>query len=430
VSLIEALQAFFIQYGFDRTYWVAYSGGLDSHVLLSLCHQVRAELPIKHGISPHATLWGQHCAQVCKKLSIDYKECFIQVEVGIGQSLEEEARQKRYTLFEEHIHANDILLTAHQEDDQAETFLLQLFRGAGLKGLAAMPIIKPLGMGFHARPLLAFSRETLHHHALSQHLKWIEDESNLDQRLARNFTRHTVLPLLKTRWPSIAKTLSRSAQHCAEAQTLLDDYALNECLNLLTLPQNTLSVSQLLTHSVIKQKLLLRTWIHKSGYLLPSAKKLETILKDMLLAKGDRMPCVTWDNGELRRYRDQLYLLKKRKDLPSQKSYLWDFTGKLILPGLGLLEAKPAKGDGLRADINAIEVCFRKGGERLPILQRGHQSLKILFQEWGIPPWQRSYIPLIYLGEVLIAVVGHYIHPNFKAVDEEMGRSISLIEAS
>lgn len=436
MTLLQVMQAFFTRYGVERTYWVAFSGGLDSQVLLSLCHQANDYFPLKlcaihinHQISPNADAWAQHCAEICKEWDITYLETRIQIDLELGQSVEEVARKKRYAQFVNCLNPNDILLTAHHEDDQAETFLLQLFRGAGPKGLAAMPAFKSFAQGFHARPLLQFSRADLEKYAHQQQLKWIDDESNLNLQLTRNYIRHEVLPLLKARWSGISAVISRSASHCAEAQELLEEFAVTECQNVKGTQKNTLSVTKLLYLNPAKQKLLIRSWIKQRGYVLPNSRKMTTILENVLIAKEDRMPYVGWENVELRRYRDELYLIPSSMEAHNLKaSYSWDLTQTLILPGIGHLRPVLVKGEGLKAHIKQVYIRFRRGGEIANITGRGRQSLKKLFQEWGIPPWERQRVPFIYLGEQLIGAVGLFIHPDFKAGINEIGCEITLIQ--
>ncbi|TAK77397.1 MAG: tRNA lysidine(34) synthetase TilS [Gammaproteobacteria bacterium] len=349
MTLQEAIRDFCSRYGFEKTYWVAYSGGLDSHVLLAICHELRQTEPlqlraihINHGIHPHAHQWAAHCAKVCVEMGIDYHERAIQLELPPGTSLEEAARKQRYAILAEDLNEGDILLTAHHQDDQAETVLLQLFRGAGPKGLAAMPRMKPFGRGFHGRPLLDFPRATLEQYAATHSFQWIEDDSNRDTSLTRNFIRHELLSLLKTRWPTVTQSISRSAAYCAEAQGLLEEWAKEEWQTVQGSRDNTLSVSKLLALDVARQRLFLRLWIQQLGHPLPDAKKLDTIQYNVLTAKPDRQPCVRWQQTEIRRYRDDLYLMK-------------------ALPPAAAISTR-----------------------------RGSHTLKRLFQEWGIPPWERN----------------------------------------
>lgn len=437
MTLSSAVSAFCTQYGWDRTYWIAYSGGLDSHVLLALCAELRAVHPIKlcavhinHGLSPHAEQWAAHCRTVCADYGIPYTERTIEVLSSAGDSLEETARTKRYAVFASCLNPDDILLTAHHEDDQAETVLLQLFRGAGLNGLAAMPAMKSFAGGWHGRPLLRFSRLELENYAREKKWVWIEDESNQDTTLTRNFIRHEVLARLKTRWPTISTVISRSAIHCAEAQALLEESTVNNWQHVQGSTQNTLSVAKLLCLSPAHQRLILREWIRQSGHVLPNSKKLETILKTVLTADWDRLPCVKWGHTQLRRYRDDLYLLKTIAHHDAQQITPWSLAeaSSLLIPGIGCLQARSVQGRGLRANLNQIRIQFRQGGEVIAIQGRGRRRLKQLFHEWGVLPWQRDRIPLIFYNELLVGVVGYFMDERYAASEGQMGYELALVE--
>jgi tRNA(Ile)-lysidine synthase len=428
VSLLLSLRHFFNQHGLERTYWMAYSGGLDSHVLLSLCARLRKEMAltiraihINHGFSSHAKQWASHCALICQKEAIDYVERTLTIPLRAGDSLEEVARKARYAAFADCLHPGDMLLTAHHQDDQAETVLMQLVRGAGLKGLSAMPVIKPFAdASFHGRPLLAFSRSSLADYAKEQGLIWVEDESNQQSKLTRNFMRHEVLGLLKTRWPSVANTLARSAQHCAEAQTLLNEFALTLCATLQGSRAGTLSVHKLLELDPQKQRLVLRAWIQKLGFALPDAKKLATIQATVITAAWDRNPCVRWQDVEVRRYRDDLYVMASSSQLMTEQVITWHLAQPLKL-GTDRLYAEKVQGRGLHSDIHTISIRFRQDGDVVTLPLRGRHTLKKLFQEWGVPPWERDRLPLIYLGEKLIGVLGYFLDQAYTAKGEQWG---------
>lgn len=436
MSLLDSLRAFCERQGLEKTYWVAYSGGLDSHVLLSLCHALRAILPIKlcaihinHGLSQHAVTWALHCKKTCEAYEIDYAEKTIHLGLKAGDSLEEVARLKRHAAFAEMLAPDDILLTAHHQDDQAETVLLQLIRGTGLKGLAAMPKIKPFARGFHARPLLDFTRTELESYAHENKLKWIEDESNQDLQLTRNYLRHHILSSLKNRWPTITKTLSRSALHCAEAQALLEEFATEINNDLKGERERTLSVSKLLQLSPQKQKLMLRTWMLSQGHLLPDIKKLVAIQTTVLTAARDGKPCVHWKDTEVRRYRDDLYIMNR---LPLQNiaaSMEWDLSQPVASFGNQYLQASLVHGRGLARHIKTISLRFRRGGEVIEIPGRGHHTLKNLFQEWKIPPWERDRLPLIFLEEKLIGVAGYFLSNGHAVKKDEQGWEIRVVPA-
>jgi tRNA(Ile)-lysidine synthase len=423
MNLLNAVRAFCHQLEEGSTCWIAYSGGLDSQVLLSLCHQLRAEtknhfrvLHINHGISANATSWADHCRKTCASYGMDYIERSIQLDLQAGDSLEAVARAKRYAVFAEYLKEGDMLLTAHHQDDQAETVLLQLLRGSGMKGLAAMPAIKSFACGYHARPLLTFSRADIFAYATEKNLRWVDDESNDDTRLTRNFIRHEILSRLTSRWPSASAAISRSAAHCAESQTLLEHFSQN--LQCAGSREHTLSVAKLLALNPLQQKLVLRSWIQQLNFPLPDTRKMNTILRDVLPAACDRQPKVEWGGVMLRRYRDDLYLLPVRAEIDTQAEYAWNLQTELELPQWGVLKVC---GSGLRSDIKNVTVRFRQGGEVLELPGRGRHTLKNLFQEWGVPPWERACLPLIYAKEKLIAIPGYFLHADY--AEEERGRS-------
>lgn len=439
MTLVSAVEDFCTRYGFEKTYWIGYSGGLDSHVLLSICHTLQAKYPLKlraihinHGLNANAKLWSKHCAHVCATLNIDYIERSIAINPCNGQSLEAQARAKRYALFADYLGEGDLLLTAHQQDDQAETMLMQLFRGAGPKGLAAMPMAKSFGRGFHLRPLLAVSRAQIERYAHEQQLKWIDDESNRNSKFTRNFIRHEILPMLKERWPTVATTIARAALHCAEAQSLLDEFAERLMTNVAGSKSNTLSVTKLLQLNNEKQKLVVRAFIRALSFPVPDLKKLETILHDVLSADQDKMPCVKWADVEMRRYRDDIYLMRQLATHDVNQVFKWDLMQQLQIPHVGILFAishEPHQGNdtlALRADIQSVAVRFRRGGESAFVTGRGKHTLKNLFQEWGVPPWERERIPLIFINEKLISVLGHFVDPAYAAAQGERRITLSL----
>lgn len=430
--MLAALTNLFQQYGSTRTYWVAYSGGLDSQVLLHLCYQLRDNtsihlraIHINHGLSSQANHWAMHCKNTCAQLNIPFTEHKIKINCQQGDSLEEIAREKRYAIFANTLAEGDVLLTAHHQDDQAETLLLQLFRGAGPKGLASMPLVKSFAQGLHARPLLSFSRAELQAYALSYQLDWVEDESNQNTLFTRNFIRHEVMPLLRQRWPSIEAVIARSAEHCAETQALLDELALEKWQAVQGSKVNTLSVSKLLLLTKPLQKLILRMWIPSLGFPLPDTKKIDTILNNVLTANSDRHPCVEWAKTELRRYRDDLYLITPLPSHDAGQVLNWNLNDELELPAIGRLRAIPCIETGLCATIQQVSVRFRQLGDKVRIGAK-RRTLKNLFQEWSVPTWQRHRVPLLFIDDELIAGVGYFINPAYVAKENEKGWSLRL----
>jgi tRNA(Ile)-lysidine synthase len=434
-SLVQVLHDFCRQQPRHSKYWLAYSGGLDSHVLVAVFHQLLQMLPlqvtvlhINHGLSPNAEQWAAHCKKVANDYGMAYREHALFLKPQKGLSLEALAREQRYAFFASCLQPQDILLTAHQEDDQAETVFLQLLRGAGPKGLSAMPLLKPYACGFHGRPFLHCSRSDLEKYALLHQLEWIEDESNLCLSYTRNFIRHAVFPILQQRWPSMAQMLRRSAAHCGEMQQVIDECVSTWIEKARGLQAQTLSVKALLKFSAAQQKLILRHWISAQGIVLPDSKKLNSIVQTVLLAAPDRFPELAFQNMVVRRYRDELYLLQKAAPYERSQSRLWDLSTPLEITGIGCLEAVLIKGedDLLKAEIKTVSVRFRQGGEVLGLGKRGHHSLKHFFQDKGVPPWERNRLPLIYLEEKLIAVLGYFLDESVRAEQGEEGWRLNL----
>jgi tRNA(Ile)-lysidine synthase len=432
-SLFNAVKKFCCDHGFDHTYFLAFSGGLDSTVLLHLLLNIRSLYPIKlrvihihHGLSENASAWAEHCEKLCSDFSIDCTVMRIDAKSTVGESPEEVARERRYAVFQSLMQPQDILLTAHHQDDQAETILLQLFRGAGPKGLAAMsPLIK-WASGFLARPLLAFSRSELQAYAEHYQLQWIDDESNNNLNFTRNFIRHEVLALLKKRWPSIQKTLSRTAEHCAEAQQLIENFSQQDLTHCRGSQPNTLSVKKILAFDVSRQRQVIRLWLQQHNFPIPSTRKMQHILHDLLQARVDKTPHITWGQVELRRYRDDIYVMKQLEKYDNSIRLFWDFKQPLSLPNAMTLNATPVVGQGLRADVPSVSVQFRQGSEacRLPG-RKHHHLLKNLFQEWGVPTWERDRVPLLFVEQELAVVVGYGIAEKFQAKNMELGFIIS-----
>ncbi|WP_304985470.1 tRNA lysidine(34) synthetase TilS [Coxiella-like endosymbiont] len=418
-------------------FYIAYSGGLDSHVLLHAMSECLKKNPllyiravhINHGLNSKSDQWEQHCRYICEKLKIPFQAERLRLTIHPGDSIEAVARKARYEIFRRIIRDDENILTAHTQNDQTETFLLQLMRGSGVKGLSAMPMKKKLGSGHLLRPLLNFNRHELKVYAEKNHLHWIEDDMNLELRFNRNYLRHEVLPVLQRRWPQVFATVSRSASHCAEAAILLDRLADNDLQAMQT--RSKLAIKPLLQLTPERQRNILRRWISREGFLVPQTKQLEQIRKDVLEAKEDANPIFTYGDIEVRRYRNELYL-SAFSPLYDDASLIipWDFQGRLTLPNnLGILQAVKRKGKGIKTALNLREVTvrFRQGGERCrPVGRKDSHSLKKLMQEWRIPVWQRDSIPLIYCNETLVTVVAYCICEGFVSKSPEWGWVISF----
>lgn len=407
-------------------YCVAYSGGLDSHCLLHASAALRGQLSlplralhVHHGLLPQADAWTRHCDSVCRALGVPLSVHRVSVAAGPAESPEEAARRARYQVFGEQLQPGECLLLAHHLDDQAETLLQRLLRGAGIRGLAAMPARRPLAAGLLSRPLLTFSRRDLADYATREGLAWVEDPSNADPALDRNLLRAEILPRLRQRWPDAGARLAASAGHAAEAEELLEELA---AADLAICGDPTPAVAAVAALSAARQRNLLRYWIRRSGRRPPSQARLEAGRAALLGAGDDRQPALDWAEGRIRRYRGRLYLSAPTAVEPVQ--LCWAPPEPLSLP-LGRLRAEPVLGGGLsrrRLQGQRITVRTRVGGERLRPVGRAHRkSLKKLLQEVGVPPWERAGLPLVYVGEELAAVADLWVVEGFQAGSGESG---------
>lgn len=292
--------------------WVAYSGGLDSHVLLDLARKTFSNdkisaIHIHHGLSPNADGWVEHCEKVCSNLQIPLTVLWVDARVTDGSSPEEVAREARLKAFEEILQENECLLLGHHEEDQAETILLRLFRGAGPLGLSGMPEKGKLGKGEFIRPLLGISKENILEYARAQKLEWIEDESNFDSRFDRNFLRHEILPQLKARWPRVLRSVGRSGDLCLETATAVQVLAMQD-IQRTKGEDATLSVSRLLELDPIRRKGVIRYWLQTLDFALPSRDHMERIDREVLLAKPGSHPRLKIGEYEIRREKDRLFV--------------------------------------------------------------------------------------------------------------------------
>lgn len=296
--------------------WIAYSGGLDSTVLLHLAAQYTQQnnmlceaIHVHHGLNKQADDWVLHCKKICSALNIPVTIERVEIE-NKGKGVEAAARDARYDAFAAHMHDNDVLLTAHHQDDQIETLFLRLFRGTGVRGLGGMQVTRPLQKGMLVRPLMHYSRESLLDYANNKQLQWIEDNSNYEMHFDRNFIRHELMPKIKTRRKGVEKSLLRTMKNCKDADELLIDLAAIDFKSC-SLEKNELSVSELKTLSVARQYNVLRYWLKLNSVSVPDRIKLKTIISDAISSKYEARPIVDWPDGEVVRLKNTLFCRKK-----------------------------------------------------------------------------------------------------------------------
>ncbi|HEY3986197.1 tRNA lysidine(34) synthetase TilS [Cedecea sp.] len=419
---IRELQSFLHPH---RQLLVAFSGGLDSTVLLHQLVTLRDTLQpalkiramhIHHGLSPRADSWVEHCRALCVAWRVPFDVAHVQLPPG-GQGIEGEARIARYQALSGSLLAGEVLLTAQHLDDQCETFLLALKRGSGPAGLASMPSILPFGDTSLLRPLLATSRSELEEWARVHQLNWIEDESNQDDKYDRNFLRLRVVPLLLQRWPHFSRSVARSAELCGEQEQLLDEL-LAEQLGGLMSRQGALRIEPLAEVSEARRFALLRRWLAYHRAAMPSRAALERLWQEVALSREDANPRLRLGAHEIRRFQGALYWVPLQ-EIDKETVYSWLVPYQpLSLPGMGTLSVSE-NGIAVRKPLadEAVSVRFKASGLLHIVGRDKGRTLKKIWQELRIPPWQRDATPLLFYGEQLIAAPGVFVTREGQATD-------------
>ncbi|MCY4426881.1 MAG: tRNA lysidine(34) synthetase TilS [Halieaceae bacterium] len=394
---------------------VAYSGGLDSTVLLHCLCGLRQQyslpelcaLHVNHQLSAAADEWQRHCESTCRSLGVEFiTERVVVPKDGAGP--EAAARNARYGLFERYLGAGECLLQAHHLDDQVETFLLRLLRGAGLAGLAAMPSQRPLGQGTLLRPLLSWTRQQLADHAVGQGLSWVEDDSNQDLALDRNYLRKQILTRLERRWPAYRNSIGTAIEAARESDAAVLEYFAPKLDELMGCAHGefTLSLSSWGKLEELARRQLLRAWLRRLNCRMPERKALVEFVRQVGDADAPGRAELRSADYCLRRYRNRLFLALAKTGEPPRPHFK-------TTPGRGI---SVARGGQLR-------VAVRKGGERCRPAGRQHsQTLKKLLREYQVPPWQRKNLPLVFNErDQLVAVADLWVCEGFQATAGEPG---------
>jgi tRNA(Ile)-lysidine synthase len=418
---------------------LALSGGVDSLALLLALTELRPRsqwilgaIHINHGLNPRADDWAEHCYRVCRRLSVplDVEDVTI---VDDGQGLEAAARKARYEALAGHIGPRDVLLTAHQQDDQLETVLLHLLRGTGAHGLAGMAPVRPFSGGLHIRPLLPFGRAALEQYVTATDLRWITDDSNSDTRFNRNYLRHKVLPLLRARWPAADSVIARSAGHAAAASELLDEIAMQDLKACAGSRKKNLSLVRCRQLTRPRLQNLLRFWIVAASVGQASSRHVNEIVNQILYPASTGQALVSWAGGACYRYRDELSLITNDHGLVQDYEIPWHLEESVKIAPLGIeMQWLPATGKGLAASRlrdASVTLRNRRGGEAMRLPGRRHRhKLKKLFQEEGISPRERKRLPLVFVDGELAAVGDRWVAEAFTASDREPGYAVKIRE--
>ena len=325
--------------------------------------------------------------------------------------------------------SNELLLFAQHQDDQAETLLLQLLRGAGPKGLASMAVISDFGQGKLYRPFLNVEQKVLAEYAKLNKLQWVEDDSNHNTKFDRNYLRHQVIPQIKQRWPSMATTLSRSARLCAQAAHLESRLGEKLLPEVLGDAAHIINIDRLRQYETHEQTLIIRHWVAESGRQMPNEKHIQQLFGKVINARTDATPELTWQAGEIRRYKRHLYLMSPITQPRINLHYQWTPTRPLPLPCIGKqLDSKYVLGEGLDAKRceRGFEVLFRSNSEQCIGKNGCLQSLKKILQNLDIPPWERYRLPLLINAGHVIAVGGYWVSPEYQAQKDQWGYKLIL----
>ena len=405
---------------------VAFSGGADSLALLHAFAKTRERDPrlrlcavhVDHRLHPSSTRWARRCMEICDRLSVELKVLDADLEANPGGHVDEgTARAARYAAFERILSRQDVLCTAHSQDDHVETVLLNLLRGAGPRGLAGIPDRRSLGNGVVARPVLRVPRAALRAYARATGIAPIDDPANDDSRFSRVVLRHKVIPVLEMRWPGLRTALARAAHLGRESARLLDALAAIDLERAGGIGGVALDVEAIHALEPARRRNAIAGWLRAHGIASPGERRIDQIARQIVEARSDAMPCVGLGDVEVRRFRGRVRLVRRTPPVAMRGVHRWRIPETLAFDH-GSLASEPCTGGGLHDRVRYANVTVRFRGNDAqwmrPLGMRGH-SLKKRFQSLGIPPWERGGIPLVFAGDELGAVGSVWINPRLAA---------------
>ena len=415
---------------------VAFSGGVDSHVLLySLAKILRKKrnlfaLHVNHSLDIKSDAWEEHCKKVCKELGVDFISFKLNPKERVLSS-EDDLRKARYSKLFSWTQTGDVLCTAHHKDDNAETILFRILRGTSVNGLKGIPYKRKVQKSFLIRPLLNFSKEEIISFAKENNLIWIEDPSNKEKKFSRNFLRNDIFPLIKTEWPDYLDSFERLASHSVLNQEVIDEIAENDIKEILLGKPNQLSVSKLKKLSKGRRRNLVYRWLSIFYSKSITSRIVDEVIKAFVFSNNKNTNEISLGRKDsegsivIRKYEEKLFLLPNltTSSVSEEVSLEWDMKDSLEL-ATGKLSAFKSLGKGIQEDAinNKVNIQFRSGGERCrPAGRNKSQTLKKLFQEYSVPPWLRNRLPLIYIEGELAAVANIWTCDNFLASKEQYG---------
>jgi len=423
---------------------IAYSGGLDSSVLLHAAYQLKKQNEISnlsaahvnHGLQQHADDWQNHCQQICEGYQLELKTKRLNLAEKNKRS-EADARNGRFQFFEQLVDDGQLIMFAHHLDDQVETLLFRLFRGTGMHGMTGIPESRNLGSGRALRPLLKFSRQDLLDYAELHQLKWIEDPSNQQSDYRRNFIRNDVLSLIRSKWSSVSQSIAQFSNVAKQQVEILDEVAEKDLLDL-NISSESLCLNKLIDLSSARQNNLLHYWVRKITNLSPSFGEIGEVFKQLDFSTGvivdpEKAIKVKVSSGWIRSYNQRLYFCAKEEPSPISRTLVWQDLNQPLDLGNGvtitclnsendLSENKPSDKNLLVRKPKAGEVVSvraRVGGEVVHPSYREHSTeLKKVYQELKIPPWKRKWLPHVYYNDELIGIPGVFVAKQFQVIQE------------
>lgn len=431
-QVLAHLERFVLQHPGVERWFVAYSGGLDSSVLLHAMAKLDLKVPLEavhvnHGLSDHAGSWSQHCRAVCASLSVTCHSPSVEV-IARGRGLEDAAREARYRVFEDRLGVKDGLLLAHHCDDQAETLMLRLMRGSGTRGLSAMAASRPLGKAHLYRPLLDLTREDLKRQAQAWGIAWVEDQSNSSTEFDRNFLRLKVFPELSQRWPTLSQQWSQSAQWCRQADDLVTEVAAEDLARSCPQPErlgHSVDLAVLEEVSAYRRGNALRLWFEQLGVALPDKAQLDTLDQQFVKVRPDSAAEVRWGQVAIRHFKQRLFCLpvdmldQPPADASSLEVAGW--MGDSIAWGKGSIFLESVAEGGFTIPPQGFDLSLRRPGERChPSWRDRSQTLKKLLQESGLEPWLRDQMPCLRVSDEL-AVAADLWHCKGAQADDGYG---------
>lgn len=411
-SLVESLATKLLLYSRAKRWFVAFSGGLDSTVLLHATREVCSKYPgmpalsaihIDHGLHASSGDWAEHCQRLCDQWEIPLQVHAVAVDTE-GASLEDAARRARYYVFEDVVGKKDVIFTGHHLDDQVETFFLRVLRGAGIEGLSAIPEQRRVGKARLARPMLGVSRAQLESYATEYGLDFLTDPANSDTRFDRNYLRHQILPLIEQRWPAYRETVGRCTDHLTVAAERLQALVANLSETSSVMGDLGFTLASLLELAEDMAPASLRKWLKQHNLPMPDTKPLQEFIRQLRESENGTKVKLKTRSWSLQRYADGVYL-RPPKEKISESLHTLAPAEALELPGIGKLALVETDGPGLVLPPSGhFDIAFRRGGEHCQPLRREHSAtLKQLFQESRIPTWWRARIPLLYAEGELVA---------------------------